>query len=326
MSLQMTKAFSSDNYIPLFEPSLDISKIAKGKTAPLYVYRRVVNHKDITAWAKSQGFKTAIDGKELHVTVIYSKTPIDWFKLGENWWNTGNGEIKIGQGGPRAVQRLGDKGAAVLMFSSNDLSFRNLSARDEGATWDYDEYQAHITISYNAGDIELDDVEPYRGEIILGPEIFEEIEDDWELSIVEKVDCRVAKVDESLGLVFGWAIVTHVDGEEYYDWNLDTDKETGERKPVPEHVTQDAMLKASVPFAETRGANDMHEGDDNGTFPFIMPLTDDIAKAFGIKCKNRGLMVAFKPDKKEMLKQFQDGMRTGFSIQGHRVKISETQK
>jgi len=302
--------------------------LAKGKTSPLYVFRSVVNTADIVSWAKAQGFASVVDPAELHVTVIYSKSPVDWFKFGENWSGDEKGQLTINAGGPRAVEKLGDKGAVVLMFASSQLSWRNRSAvEDLGASWDYPEYQPHITITYAAGGLDLTEVEPYTGKIVLGPEMFEDIDDNWSDTVVEvsdvhevsKIQCRIAKVDDSLGIVFGWAIVSSVDGEPYYDLNID---KSGER--VPEHIPEQAMLKAAVPFAEgERPANDMHDGPDVGTYPFIMPLTDDIAKAFGIECDKRGLMIGFKPTDKALLKQFADGTRTGFSIEGHRVKVTE---
>lgn len=316
----MSKPFTSDEFSPSFEDGVGVSDIKKGKTAPLYVYRSVVNADEIRSWARAQGFKSVIAPNDLHVTVIYSKVPVDWFSFGENYSGR-DGKLTVSAGGPRAVERLGDKGAVVLMFASDDLRWRNRAAVEyHGASWDYDDYTPHITLTYEAGDMDLSKVEAYTGEIVLGPEMFEDIEDGWSDLIVEKVDCRIAKVDESLGLVFGWAIVNSINGEPYYDWNID--KRT--RQLVPEHITEDAMLKAALPFAQgDRAANDMHKGADIGSYPFIMPLTDDIAKAYGIQCDKRGLMVAFKPDDKEMLKQFADGRRKGFSIEGQRVTISE---
>ncbi len=49
------------------------------------------------------------------------------------------------------------------------------------------------------------------------------------------------------------------------------------------------------------------------------PLTEDIAKAFGIDTKTTGLMIAMKPDSDDMLAKFRNGELTGFSIGGHRI-------
>jgi hypothetical protein len=45
--------------------------------------------------------------------------------------------------------------------------------REAGASWDWPDYQPHISLS--KAPVDLSKIEPYRGEIVLGPEIFEEI-------------------------------------------------------------------------------------------------------------------------------------------------------
>ena len=126
---------------------------------------------------------------------------------------------------------------------------------------------------------------------------------------------RVAKVDEGLGLVFGFAIVCKVNGEDYYDLNIDP---SGER--VPEHIPEDAMTKAALDLSEAGApGNEMHKGPDKGHYPFMFPLTTDIAKAMGITTEKTGLMVAYKPPA-DVLAKFKDGTYTGFSIEGGRIK------
>ena len=80
---------------------------------------------------------------------------------------------------------------------------------------------------------------------------------------------EVLKVDESLGLVMGYAIVCTDAGEPYFDKQGD-------------HVPEDAMLKASCDFMQhSRVARDMHSGADQGTVVFAWPITTEVAKAFG---------------------------------------------
>jgi putative serine protease XkdF len=121
----------------------------------------------------------------------------------------------------------------------------------------------------------------------------------------KRLDCKVAKVDDSLGLVFGWAIICTEDGEPYVDTQDD-------------YITDAAMLQAATEFAKGRRmGGDMHEQPD-GQVVHIFPLTAEIAKAFGIKCDKTGLMVAMQPSP-ETLAKFRSGERTGFSIGGERV-------
>lgn len=116
-------------------------------------------------------------------------------------------------------------------------------------------------------------------------------------------EVRVAKVDEGLGIVFGWAIVCKQDGEEYVD--LDHD-----------HIPERAMLKSAARFAEgDRPSRLQHSESTVGRVVFMMPITEDIAKAFGIDTSTTGLAVGVKVDD-ATLARFRSGELTGFSIGG----------
>lgn len=135
---------------------------------PLYVRRDVKNAAAIKRWAKEQGFDDLVD--DMHVTITYSREAVDWLKMGEQW----QAELKIPEGGARVVEGLGNANA-VLLFISSELNYRHKSMLRRGASWDFEDYTPHITLSY--GQVpDLTKVKPYTGEIVLGPEIFEEVE------------------------------------------------------------------------------------------------------------------------------------------------------
>ena len=165
------------------EPDLDEAeagltqqpRIAANDAAPrpLYVSRKVKNVADLKAWAKSQGLPELQD--DLHVTVAFSRAAVDWIKMGQDYRDfngKGTGELVVSAGGPRVVEPLGDR-TAVLMFANSDLSWRNREMRDLGASWDYEDYHPHISLTGEP--VDLSNVEPYRGKIVLGPEIFEDL-------------------------------------------------------------------------------------------------------------------------------------------------------
>ena len=119
---------------------------------------------------------------------------------------------------------------------------------------------------------------------------------------------EVQKVDDNLGLVMGWAIVCKENGSDHYDLQND-------------HIPEDAMLKASLDFMEnSQVAKEMHAGSKAGSVVFAFPLTEEIAKSFGILSHKSGLMIAMKPESDEMLEKFRDGTFTGFSIGGLRLE------
>lgn len=119
---------------------------------------------------------------------------------------------------------------------------------------------------------------------------------------------QIAKVDETHGLVFGYAIVCEMDGEPYFD-----NDSSGESHHIPPEV----MLEAAKEFAKTaRTAQEMHTGDSIGVNLFLFPMTADIAKSLGITVEKTGLLIGMAPDDPEVLAKFADGTYTGFSIGG----------
>lgn len=143
---------------------------------PLYVARMVLNRDELQAWATEQGLGEL--QPNLHVTIAYSTAPVDWMTMENSWAdrnNDGSGQLLVTAGGPRLVEPLGDQ-TAVLMFSSTDLQWRNEEMRRKGCSWDFQDYTPHISLTKNA--VDLDNVQPYRGSILLGPEIFQTLDDD----------------------------------------------------------------------------------------------------------------------------------------------------
>lgn len=138
----------------------------------LYVRRDVTNQAAITAWAKEQGFTDIVD--DMHVTIVYSKQPVDWLSIESSWSGS---KMEIDAGGPRLIEQF-DGGAIVLAFSNRDLTWRNEEIRRAGASSDREEYQAHITITKAPFAGDLARVVPYQGKIVLGPEVFERIKTD----------------------------------------------------------------------------------------------------------------------------------------------------
>lgn len=160
--------------------------LADASPRSLYVNRKLLNADKLVAWAKTQGFETTVPAGEMHVTVLFSRSPVDWMKMGSGWDQDADGKLKVAPGGARLVEPLGDKGAVVLLFSSSALSWRHEEMVRNGASHDYEEYQPHVTITYGGTGLDLSKVEPYRGEFVFGPEIFTEVKEDWEKSLTEE--------------------------------------------------------------------------------------------------------------------------------------------
>ncbi len=89
----------------------------------------------------------------------------------------------------RTLTHLGEDGAMVLQFDSAPLAARHQYFLDHGASWDYDGYHPHITLTYAApAGLDLSTIEPYTGRIVLGSEEFQELETGWAGDIKENAE------------------------------------------------------------------------------------------------------------------------------------------
>lgn len=165
----------------------------------LYLSRNVLNAEEIGVWAREQGFED-VKPELFHVTIAYSKAPVNWMKLGSDYYgNVGgtisagdpnsqfpDGSIVIGAGGPRLIERF-DGGAVVLLFACDSLTYRNQRVSDIGGSWDHPTYQPHITLAYDEDNtMVIDTMQAYQGRIVLGPEVFAVLDEDWKEKNYEK--------------------------------------------------------------------------------------------------------------------------------------------
>lgn len=138
----------------------------------LYVRRDVTNANEIIKHYKDQKIAT-FPAKELHVTIIFSRTALDWMEVPQSWQET----IEYPKGGPRVMEILGGDTLA-LMLPPRQLKWRHDQIIEAGASHDFDSYRPHVSISDTfTGD--LSDVVPWSGKVNLGHEIFEPLKADW---------------------------------------------------------------------------------------------------------------------------------------------------
>lgn len=152
----------------------------------LYVQRKLLNASDVIAWAKKQGIATTLAAADMHVTVAYSRTPIDWFSVGNDWSSDKDGNLLVKPGGAREVRRLGDGDAVALLFASDDLTWRHKTICEAGASWDWPEYHPHVTLTWDAPGLDVSTIEPYTGPLKFGPELFSEVDEGWSAGITEE--------------------------------------------------------------------------------------------------------------------------------------------
>jgi hypothetical protein len=139
----------------------------------LYICRKLINAKEVLAWAKSQGLEDLLDAHKLHATVVSSEAEFNWSKL-----SLKVGSLIIPPSPSHNVHKLGS--AYVLSFHSSELTKRHLEILKMGAYEKFDNYIPHVSLSYGSKhEIDLDKVEPFGGTIVFGPEYVDEIDDDF---------------------------------------------------------------------------------------------------------------------------------------------------
>jgi len=115
----------------------------------------------------------------MHVTILYSKSPLDWSRFVPDQTH-----VKV-KNSKRTTEQLGDEGATVLGFAAPALARRHAQFVAGGASHDYDSYKPHVTLTYKPQDLE--GIKPYDGLIEFGPEEFQDIQGSFDPdTLVEK--------------------------------------------------------------------------------------------------------------------------------------------
>lgn len=156
-------------------------RLVKLQETSLYVSRPLLNAEDIYAWMKSAGFKTAVQADEMHTTICYSKEPVRWESTIASDFTL---SVPQALPGERSIAQFGS--AVVLRFYSKELEERWRHFRDLGASWSHDNYNPHLTLTWDSGGLgDVSAIPPYEGELLFGPEIFQQVKDGWKDRIDE---------------------------------------------------------------------------------------------------------------------------------------------
>ena len=306
--------------------SADDAYVTKAYGAkPLYMSRPVINAEDICQWAAEQGFSQCLVPDDMHVTVVFSRTPfsrrftdIAEGKNGSYYDEPYEYEDEynriVVKGGKRSVVPLGDKGAIVLKFEDPGLSMDHQQFREMGASWDHDVFQPHLSITYQGEGMDLSSVQPYTGEIILGAPVWRLLSDDWraiETPLAKAMmQVEILKMDEEQRIVWGWAYVSTIDGELQVDSHSDSIE------------TVEMVKMANEYMKGVRAVKVMHEGENRGGIVHSLPLTAELAKFLGIETNKEGWIVGMYVSDDEAWEATKSSSFTGFSI-GGRAKARE---
>lgn len=154
---------------PVIKPKK--KKLEESKYQTLYVHRTILNRDDFVKWADRNGIDKIQDS--LHTTICYSKNPVGEIAADDS-------KVTIPQDTSRHLSLFGkDNDTLVLEINSPEFESRWKQFINAGASWDWPDYKPHVTITINTKGIDVSSIEPYDGIIEYGPEVFEELVDDW---------------------------------------------------------------------------------------------------------------------------------------------------
>lgn len=121
------------------------------------------------------------------------------------------------------------------------------------------------------------------------------------------IDVKVLKTSSKL--VYGWAMVNKIRGEDgeltpYLDTDNEYFPEEVSFKAFEEYMTGDRLV------------DNIHDEKPIGQIVFAFPMITEIADAFGLTehLPQTGIIVGMRVDDPEILKKYESGEYTGFSI------------
>lgn len=129
----------------------------------------------------------------------------------------------------------------------------------------------------------------------------------------EDVAFNFAKLDEALSeeqrMVWGWASVSTIKDALLLDLQNDA-------------IEGDELVKMATDFMEAvRTSKRMHQGEQVATVVHSLPLTKEIAGAFGIDVPEEGWIVGVKVHDDETWEMVKSGELSGFSIGGRAERV-----
>ena len=119
--------------------------------SPLYVALRVMpgSAAALATWMADQGIEQPVPASDLHITTVYSRTPVPLYYLPDH----PNSPPQTEQLDPASYELgiLGEEGALVMFVDSPMACASHEYAAGLGASWDYPSYRPHVTLSYAPG-------------------------------------------------------------------------------------------------------------------------------------------------------------------------------
>lgn len=140
---------------------------------PIYVFRPLLNASRLAQYAEAVGLRNVLLPVDMHVTVAYSRDPVDWAHPAF----IPDGTTILAIGGERHIRRFGE--SVVLEFQCRAVSQRWASMIMAGASWDHQDFRPHVTLAIDP-QASIEGIIAPSTDLRFGPERREMLDHGWE--------------------------------------------------------------------------------------------------------------------------------------------------
>lgn len=122
-----------------------------------------------------------LEKDHFHTTVLYSRKHLPDFEPAGDYDTPMIGVPKKFEIWPSQPDESGHvKKCLVLTYKCDELCQRHKDLMtDHGATYDFDEYKPHVTLSYDIGDFDISELPEFEEELEITNEYGEELKQSW---------------------------------------------------------------------------------------------------------------------------------------------------
>jgi len=130
----------------------------------------------LAKFAEDIDVPNVIPMNKFHVTILYSRKFLPNFRPEGYYKNPYSAQVESLEIWPSQ----GGKNCLVLKLDCDGLIKRHkYLMKEHGATFDYPEYKPHVTLSYDIGDMSIEDIEIPKFHLYLEREYKEDLDLDW---------------------------------------------------------------------------------------------------------------------------------------------------
>ena len=142
----------------------------------------------LSSYMKDNNIPNSLSPDKLHCTLLYSKKPCPDYKpqgkIDPPYRGT-PGKFHIWESQPDDDGKKSN--CLVMEFECLELTKRHeYLMKEHNATYDYDDYKSHITMSYDVGDLKINKLPKLKKSLEMTKEYYEPLKVEWAKTNTEK--------------------------------------------------------------------------------------------------------------------------------------------